>query len=88
MPFVSNIQFNSRSNGKVNFGQNLIKDAFQNNSVTRFFDETEVRKMISSNPEVKKILSEHNIPVRLNMKELQELKTVTVRILRMLQRIL
>ncbi len=74
MPFVSNIQFNSRSNGKVNFGQNLIKDAFQNNSVTRFFDETEVRKMISSNPEVKKILSEHNIPVRLNMKELQELK--------------
>lgn len=73
--FVPNIQLNNRKNGKVTFGYNLLKeDAFQNHSVTKFFDETEIKNMISSNSEVKKILSEHNIPLRLNMKELQELK--------------
>lgn len=73
--FVPNIQFNNRKNGKVTFGYNLLKeDAFQNHSVTKFFDETEIKNMISSNSELKKILSEHNIPLRLNMKELQELK--------------
>ena len=71
---ITNIQLNKRYDGKVNFGQNLINDSFQKTSVTRFFDETEINKMISSNPQIKKILAQNNIPIRLNMTELQELR--------------
>ena len=71
---VSNIQLNRKNNGKVNFGQNPIKDSFQNSSVTKFFNESEIKNMISANPQIKKILKENDIPVRLNMKELQELR--------------
>lgn len=71
---VSNIQLNSRYDGKINFGQNSIKDSFQNNSVTKFFEESEIRNMISENPQIKKILKENDIPVHLNMKELEELR--------------
>ncbi|MBD5401646.1 HD domain-containing protein [bacterium] len=69
----SNIKFN-RFGNKVYFGQTAPQDSFQNTSYVRFFDEKEIRKMISQSPELRKILSENKMPVRLNMKELQELK--------------
>lgn len=67
-----NIQLNRARN--VYFG-NLEKDSFQNNSVERFFNEAEIKSLIAKTPELKKLLSENKIPVRLNMKELKELQT-------------
>lgn len=72
---VTNVQFNNRNLEKIFFGQAQKADSFQNTSVTRFFNENEIKKMISSNPEIKKILSENKISGNLNMTELEELKT-------------
>lgn len=67
-----NIQLNN-SPKRLSFGQSLSNDAFESTSPLRFFNEAEIRKMISQNPEIKRILSENKIPVRLNMTELQNL---------------
>ncbi|MCM1338207.1 MAG: HD domain-containing protein [Muribaculaceae bacterium] len=72
---VRNIQFNNHNLNQIFFGQAPAADSFKSTSVTRFFDENEIRKMISSNPEIKRILSENNISGRLNMIELEELRT-------------
>ena len=68
----SNIQLNNFGKN-VYFGQNPIQDSFQSNSPLQLFNENEIKKLISQNPDVKKILSENKLPVRLNMAELQEL---------------
>ena len=65
------VQLNN--NGSVNFG-NTYSDKFQNNSVDNFFDETAVKYLINSNPQVKKILNENNIPLRINLLDLYTLK--------------
>jgi len=67
-----NVQFNKFGN-KIYFGQNQAKDSFRSTSVTNLGNEFEIKKMISQNPEVRKILVSNKIPVRLNMAELQEL---------------
>ncbi len=67
-----NIQFN-RFGNKIYFGQTQAPDTFQNNSPTRFFNELEIRKMISQNPEIRQILVPNKMPVRLNMEELKDL---------------
>ncbi len=69
---VAQTQFNNRYS--VPFGNNIGKDSFQNNSVERFFDEKYIKAMIAQNPELKNILNKNNMPVRLNMNELMELK--------------
>lgn len=70
-----NIKLNGLGSGrKVYFGQNP-QDSFQVNSPLKLFNESEINKMISNNPELKKILSDNKIPLRLNMAELQDLKT-------------
>lgn len=71
---VSNIQLNRLGN-RVSFKSNAAGDSFENNSPAKFFNELEVKKMISQNPELKKILTENKIPLRLNMTELMDLKT-------------
>ena len=58
----------------VHFGNTKNVDTFQATSPVRLFEEAEIKKMIANSPEVQKILSEHKIPVRLNMKELHELR--------------
>lgn len=58
----------------VYFGNTKNVDTFQATSPVRLFEESEIKKMIANSPEVQKILSEHKIPVRLNMKELHELR--------------
>ena len=69
---AAQVQFNNRYS--VPFGNNVGKDSFQNNSVERFFDEKYINAMIAQNTELKNILSKNKMPVRLNMKELMELK--------------
>ena len=59
---------------KVTFSGNLNGDSFQITSPERLFNEAAIRDMIAQSPELKKILSENKIPIRLNMQELQELK--------------
>lgn len=66
------IQLNNASK-RVSFGQGLTKDTFESTSVLKLFDEAAIRKMISQNPEISKILTANKIPVQLNMSELQEL---------------
>ena len=58
----------------VYFGNTQNVDTFQNGSPVRLFEEAEIKKMIANSPDVQKILAEHKIPVRLNMKELHELR--------------
>ena len=58
----------------VYFGNTQNLDTFQNSSPVRLFEEAEIKKMIANSPEVQKILSDNKIPVRLNMKELHELR--------------
>lgn len=70
---VSNIQANKLGN-RVSFRSNAAGDSFESTSPARFFNEQEIKKMISQNPEVKKILSANKIPAKLNMQELLELK--------------
>lgn len=66
------IQLNNASK-RVSFGQGLANDTFESTSVLKLFDEAAIRKMISQNPEINKILTANKIPIRLNMTELQEL---------------
>ncbi|MBQ8459028.1 HD domain-containing protein [bacterium] len=70
----SNIQVNNYAT-RVNFGQYGQNDSFTINSPIALFNENEIKKMISQNPEIKKILNENKIPLRLNMSELQDLKS-------------
>ena len=57
---VSNIQL-SRLGNRVSFRSNAAGDSFENNSPAKFFNELEIKKMISQNPELKKILTENKI---------------------------
>ena len=66
------IQLNK--NSRTSFGNSTKFDSFQNNSVTRYFDENVIKNLIAQNSELSKILASNKIPVRLNMKELEELK--------------
>lgn len=66
---------NNRIKSRVTFRQTPVQDTFRNNSPERLFNETAVRNLISQNPEVLQILAEHKIPLHLNIKELQDLKT-------------
>nr|QGT49842.1 hypothetical protein Melaina855_2290 [uncultured Candidatus Melainabacteria bacterium] len=68
----SNIQLN-RFGKNVYFGQNPIQDSFQSTSPVKLFNENEIKKMISQNTDIKKLLSENKIPIRLNMTELKDL---------------
>ena len=60
---------------KTTFTSNMKSDSFQITSPERLFNEEAIQNMITQNSELKKLLSENNIPIKLNMKELQELRT-------------
>lgn len=68
----SNIQFNNFGN-KIFFGQALEKDKFQSTSPLKLCNEQEIKKLIAQNPDIKNILAENKIPVKLNMQELKDL---------------
>lgn len=66
------VQLN-KSSSSVNFG-NCYSDKFQNNSVDKFFNSATINYLIDSNPQVKKILNENKILLKLNMLDLFDLK--------------
>ena len=49
------VQFN-RFGNLIHFGNTQTQDTFQSTSVNRFFNENEIKKMISQNPEIRKIM--------------------------------
>ena len=65
----------NNKNASIYFKQAPVQDTFQNNSPEKFFNEIAIRKLIAQNPEITNILKANKIPLNLNMKELQELKT-------------
>lgn len=58
---------------RIGFGNNADGDRFESTSVSRFTTEEYIQNAIMTNPRIKAILKEMNAPVKLNMKELQEL---------------
>ncbi len=68
-----NIQQDRLGGKKIYFRGTDKPDVFESTSPVRLFSETEIRKMISANPEIQKILTQNRIPLKLNMKELQTL---------------
>lgn len=58
---------------RVGFGNNFGADTFESTSVSRYITEDHIKKTLASNPRIKDILKEINAPVKLNLKELQEL---------------
>lgn len=60
-------------NQKVNFGNNLNADTFENTSIDRFTTEPAIRRMIAANPKIKNIVKNFNPQLELNMAELKEL---------------
>lgn len=70
--FDSKIQLNN-FNKKIYFGQENVQDSFQSTSPLKLCDEALIRKQISQNSEIRRILSENHIPNNLNMTELNEL---------------
>ena len=69
---VNQVQLNNKYT--IPFGNNTGNDSFQNNSVERFFNEKSIMMTIVQNRELKEIMNKNKLPVRLNMKELMELK--------------
>ena len=64
----------NNSKSILHFGNISTQDSFQSSNVEKLFNEAVIKKLISQNPELKKILSENKIPLRLNMKELADLQ--------------
>ncbi len=64
--------YNYPKNSSVKFGE-LSADTFESTSPKRYTSEFTLNKAIESNPKIKAILAEINAPVKLNMKELNEL---------------
>lgn len=60
-------------NKKINFGNNLNADTFENNSISRFTTEPAIKRMIAANPKIKNIVKDFNPQLELNMTELKEL---------------
>lgn len=60
-------------NQKINFGNSLNADTFENTSIDRFTTEPAIRRMIAANPKIKNIVKNFNPQLELNMSELKEL---------------
>lgn len=73
---IQNIQFRANSNA-VTYpaGQNLRKDSFNSNPLyDNFVDKNKLTQLAKSNPEITRILKENKIPLKINVKELEDLK--------------
>lgn len=56
---------------RAGFGNSSYTDSFQSTSVSRYMSETAIRQAIETNPNIKNILNQNNMPIKLNMKELE-----------------
>ena len=73
---IQNVQFRANSN-TVTYpaGQNLRKDSFNSNPLyNNFVDKNKLTQLAKSNPEIMNILRENKIPLKINVKELEDLK--------------
>ena len=73
---IQNIQFRANSS-PVTYpaGQNLRKDSFNSNPLyDNFVDKNKLTQLAKSNPDVMRILKENKIPLKINVKELEDLK--------------
>lgn len=64
----------NRSRFNIGFGKELNADTFEYSSLDRFTSETALQKMIKSNPKIKNITKDFNPDLKLNIKELNDLK--------------
>ena len=69
---LSPVQLN---NHRTYFGSYDYGDSFVNNSVETLFDENKIKAMAANNQNLQLILALNKIPFKLNMTELQELKS-------------
>lgn len=73
---IQNVQFRANPN-TVTYpaGQNLRKDSFNSNPLyDNFVDKNKLTQLAISNPEITRILKENKIPLKINVKELEDLK--------------
>lgn len=65
-----------RSKGTIqNPGNKTVVDGFSTNPLyDKLSSKAEIELSINTNPKIKQILSEHNIPLEINIKELENLK--------------
>ncbi len=61
-------------NRYVTFGNDTASDKFESASLERYTSEAYIQKMINSNPKIKKMVKGFNPDLKLNIKELNELK--------------
>ncbi len=72
---IQNVQFRANPN-TVNYHaeQNLRKDSFNSNPLyDNFVDKNKLTQLAKSNPEIMRILKENKIPLKINVKELEDL---------------
>lgn len=73
---IQNVQFRANPN-TVTYpaGQSLRKDSFNSNPLyDNFVDKNKLTQLAKSNPEITRILKENKIPLKINVKELEDLK--------------
>lgn len=73
---IQNVQFRANPN-TVNYPaeQNLRKDSFNSNPLyDNFVDKNKLTQLAKSNPEIMRILKENKIQLKINVKELEDLK--------------
>ncbi len=61
------------SSNRVAFGNLYATDTFQTTSVNRYLSEASIKHAIATNPNIRAILKEEGVPVKLNMAELEKL---------------
>lgn len=63
-----------RNNLNIVFGNTLDADKFENTSIERYTSEFAIKKMLASNPKIKKIVKDFNPNLYLNITDLNLLK--------------
>lgn len=63
-----------RNNYNAGFGNQLNADKFENTSIDRYTSEYAIKKMISANPKIKKIVKDFNPNLELNITGWNQLK--------------
>lgn len=73
---IAPVQFRSTAAQSVYpTGQSLRKDSFNSNPLySNFADKNSITQLAKSNPEIMRILKDNKIPLKVNMKELEDLK--------------
>lgn len=63
-----------RNNYNAGFGNQLNADKFENTSIDRYTSEYAIKKMLNSNPKIRKLVKDFNPNLELNITEWNQLK--------------